>query len=165
MASDEVLALMPDGGLQHRASGFVCPARLGVFERDAAGVRDGGPYCAYSAMSGLYGTVILKPVADTYDPKAVLAPESHAVELVGGTLLAETEQLAGTVAEPVPVTLRTYQTAKLDSLTYRTQLSCAVFGAYVVEAVVEYAYPRDKDEQTGFINAVYSQAAKDLGGP
>ena len=50
----------------HVASGFVCPASIGPFERDAAGENDvqtGSDLCSYAALDGVYGTIVLTPLA------------------------------------------------------------------------------------------------------
>ena len=67
-----------DGAKVHIASGFVCPAMIGHFERDAAGESDADTatdFCAYSALDGVYGTITLTPLNGAYDPKASLAPD------------------------------------------------------------------------------------------
>lgn len=156
--------LRQDGALVHAASGFTCPETLGVFRRDAAGLREGGQYCAYSAVSGIYGTIFLKPIAANYDPKAVLAPEARSIESQGGIAVTETEQPVGAQSAAVTVYLRTYEMARLDALTYRAQLATAAIGAFAVEVEIEYAFPRDKAEQTGFVTAVYGEAIKDMAG-
>lgn len=151
-----------DGALLHTASGFVCPEKIGSFERDAAGRQENGDYCAYSALSGVYGTIVLRPLHNPFDPAAVLAPEFRMVERMGGKMLSETVQPIGSQDAAIPVFLRTYEMARLDTLTYRTQLASAAIGAWTVEVTIEYAHPRDKEEQTGFVTAVYGEAAKDL---
>src|ERR1700748_913595 len=68
----------PAGGKVHAASSFVCPDKIGLFERDAVGERDpstNADFCAYSALDGVYGTITLVPLAGPYDPKTALAPE------------------------------------------------------------------------------------------
>ena len=55
-----------DGAKVHVASGFVCPAKIGAFERDAVGESDpeaGADFCAYAALDGVYGTIRLVSVA------------------------------------------------------------------------------------------------------
>lgn len=160
--AEEGFALRGDGALLHTASGFVCPDKIGPFERDAGGQREDGDYCAYSALSGLYGTIVLKPLPDPYDPVAVLEPACRNVERMGGRILTETVQPVGPETNAIPVYLRTYEMARLDLMAYRTQLASAAVGGWAVEVIVEYAHPRDKDEQTAFVTAVYGEAAKDL---
>jgi len=158
----EGFAPRDDGAVLHTASGFACPEKIGSFERDAAGRRENGDYCAYSALSGVYGTIVLRPLRIPFDPAAVLTPECRMVERMGGKVLSETVQPIGSQDVAIPVFLRTYEMARLDALTYRTQLASSAIGAWTVEVVIEYAHPRDKEEQTGFVTAVYSEAAKDL---
>ena len=60
----------------HVASGFVCPAKIATFERDAVGERDpqaGAVYCAYSKLDGVYGTILLRPLRAPYDARSSLA--------------------------------------------------------------------------------------------
>ncbi|GAA0552230.1 hypothetical protein GCM10008941_35230 [Rhizomicrobium palustre] len=164
-SAEEAFTLREDGAVLHGGSGFVCPAKIGMFERDAFGSREEGDYCAYSALTGLYGTIIVKHRPALYDPPALLAPEFRKVESMGGRAVAETVQPVGPDGAAVPVFLRTYDMAKLDMLTYRTQLASAALGGWAVEAVVEYAYPRDKEDQTAFVTAVYGEAIRDMGAP
>lgn len=151
-----------DGAVLHSASGFACPDKIGLFERDASGRREEGDYCAYSAPSGLYGTVKLRPLPATYDPVALLATEFRKVEGMGGHVITETVQPVGPDGAAVPVFLRTYEMARLDMLTYRTQFASAAIGGWSVEVIVEYAFPRDKEDQTSFVTAVYGEAIKDM---
>lgn len=161
--AEESFLSQDNGAALHELSGFVCPAKIGVFELDAYGKRENGDYCAYSGLSGLYGTVMLHPLPAAYDPAAGLAPEFRKVEGLGGHVVAETVQLVGPGDAPLSVFLRTYDVARLDALTYRTQFASAAAGAWAVDVIVEYAYPRDKEDQTAFITAIYGEAAKDLG--
>ena len=57
-----------DGAKVHKASGFVCPAKIGLFERDAVGDSDPETktdFCAYSVLNGVYGTIKLTPLTGT----------------------------------------------------------------------------------------------------
>ncbi len=155
----------PNGSAVHAASGLVCPARIGAFERDAAGPRDperGADYCAYSAQSGVYGTIIIMPLPATFDPKALLSGEFSVQEGTGGRVLDETIRSLGPAGDAIPVYLRTYETARLESLDYRTLFASAAVGAWAVEVIVEYAWPRDQESETAFLNSVYSAALRDI---
>src|SRR3954462_11769643 len=75
-----------DGAKVH-VSGFVCPQRIGDFERDAVGEYDldrNQDFCAYASCDGVYGTITLQPLNGGYDPKASLAPEFNEQESTGG---------------------------------------------------------------------------------
>lgn len=154
----------PNGTTVHDASGFICPLKIATFERDAAGPRDpehGADYCAYSGLSGVYGTIIIMPLPSTFDPKAMLAGEFAVQEGTGGHVIDETIRPVGPGA--VPVYLRTYETARLESLHYRTLFASAAVGAWAVQVILEYAHPRDKEIQTDFLNSVYSAALREIG--
>ena len=152
----------PDGAVVH-VSGFVCPAKIGSFVRDANGLRDpgtGADYCAYSALSGVYGTVIVMPLPPVFDPRSVLAPEFRIQEGVHGHLVDELFQPVG----PVPVYRRIYETDRLPARQYRTLYACAAVGAWAVVTIVEYSEPGERDAAPVFLNAVYGAAAKALTG-
>jgi hypothetical protein len=154
----------PNGAMVHVPSGFICPLKIGPFERDATGRRDpdrDSDYCAYSALSGVYGTIIITPLGRTFDPKEGLADEFPDS---GGTVVGETVQPVGTPAASLPVYLRTYETARLESLHYRTLFADAAVGAWSVAVIVEFADPRDREAQTAFLNSVYAAALRELGG-
>ncbi len=154
----------PNNTTVHEASGFICPLKIATFERDAAGPRDperGADYCAYSALSGVYGTIIIMPLPATFDPKAILAGEFAVQEGTGGHVIDETVRPVGPAN--LPVYLRTYETARLESLHYRTLFASAAVGAWVVQVILEYAAPRDKEIETDFLNAVYSAAQHEIG--
>jgi hypothetical protein len=60
-----------DDGAKGHVSGFVCPPRIGEFERDAVGEYDPEhhqDFCAYGARDGVYGTITLAPLNGGYDP-------------------------------------------------------------------------------------------------
>jgi len=163
----EVFSGDAGSAMRHEASGFVCPLKIASFERDAVGERTpelGADFCAYSALSGVYGTIVIMPLPKTYDPKAVLAPEFSVQEGTGGRMIDETTVSLGG-KEALPVYLRTYETARLESLHYRMQYASAAVGAWSVQVILEYAYPRDQELETGFLNAAYAQALKDIGNP
>ncbi len=71
----------------HVASGFVCPAAIGSFERDAADENDvetGADVCSYAALDGVYGTIVLAPLTGPYDAPNALAPAFVEQEGTGG---------------------------------------------------------------------------------
>lgn len=169
-ADDDVdgFAEGPNGAVVHSASGFVCPLKVGGFERDAAGQRDpdsNADYCAYSALSGVYGTIIIMPLPASFDPKDTLKGEFAVQEGTGGTVLGETVQTVGAGGAALPVYMRTYETARLESLRYRTLFANAAVGAWSVAVILEYAHPRDSELQTGFLTAVYAAAQRQIGAP
>ena len=152
-----------DGAKVH-ASGFVCPQRIGEFERDAVGEADPerqSDFCAYSALNGVYGTVVLMPVSGAYDPKASLASQFGETETTGGRKLAEnTVALKGL---PLSVYTRTYRTAGAEGMEYRTLFAAAAIRNWGVELTMEYASPRDAQLEEGFVDAVYSAAQREIG--
>ncbi len=150
----------PNGAAIH-VSGFVCRLKIGTFERDATGLRDAGTgadYCAYSALSGIYGTLIIRTLPSPFDPKNVLAPEFRVQEGTDGHLIDEAMQKIAAI----PVYTRIYETARLQSRQYRTLYASAAVGAWSVVAIVEYAHPQDKGLANAFLAAIYGEAAKDL---
>ena len=159
----------PNGAKVHVASGFVCPMQLASFERDAVGESDpeaGAVFCAYSALDGVYGTITLVPLPATYDPKTLLAPEFVVEEGSGGHPVDEKNVPIGPRDAPV-VTLytRAYETAKLETLHYRTLFASAPVGAWAAEVTLEYAEPRDADIAKAYLNAAYLSAVKKLASP
>lgn len=163
----------PGGAAIHAASGYICPAKIGSFERDAVGLNDpetGAVYCTYSALSGVYGTVIVMPLPAVFDPKAVLAGQFRIQESTGGRVLSEEVQAIGQGDGALPVYRRTYETARLESLYYRTLLASAAVGAWTVQTIVEYSATRDPGSKDGavvseFLNEVYGAALRDLAAP
>ncbi|MDE1939937.1 MAG: hypothetical protein KGI68_13030 [Alphaproteobacteria bacterium] len=156
-----------DGAKVHTASGFVCPQQVGHFERDAVGERDpeaGADFCAYSALDGVYGTVTLEPLHGAYDPKAILAPDFVVQEGTGGRMIDESTRSIGAKDAPLSIYTRTYETAKLESLHYRTLFASALLGAWTVQVTIEYADPRDNDAETEFLNAAYRDAMANIAG-
>jgi hypothetical protein len=156
-----------NGAKVDKASGFVCPARIGMFERDAVGDADpetNTDFCAYSAFGGVYGTIRLIPLKGPYDPKASLAADFAEQEGTGGKEISEeTETMPG--AAKLAVYTRTYETAKLEDLHYRALFTGAAFKDWALEATVEYADPRDTPVEQEFLDAVYAEAQSRLGGP
>src|SRR3569832_2339748 len=77
---NDVFSDGPANVIVHAASSFVCPGKIGLFERDAVGERDlsaNADFCAYSALDGVYGTITLVPLAGPYDPKTTLTPKNN----------------------------------------------------------------------------------------
>jgi len=151
----------PANAKVHTASGFVCPGKIGLFERDAAGERDpsaNADFCAYSALEGVYGTITLVPLAGPYDPKTALAAEFVEQEDIGGKRIGEGTVKAGGAS----VYARTYETTSLEDLHYRTLFSASAVGSWAVQVTVEYASPRDDTVKQEFLNAVYAGALKTL---
>ena len=153
-----------DGAKVH-ASGFVCPAKIADFERDAVGVSDvdtGTAFCAYSALDGVYGTVKLTPLSAAYDPKASLEPDFEEQEKTGGKLVDEKTVTVDGKSAPVAVYSRTYQTATLEELHYYAEFTGAAVQNWAVEATIEYASPRNDAEAKAFLDAVYQGAQADV---
>jgi len=151
-----------DGAKVHAASGFVCPAKIGLFERDAVGESDpatGADFCAYSALDGVYGTIKLAPLGGAYDPKASLALDFAEQEGTGGKQIAEAP---ATFGKPLSIFTRTYETSKLEDLHYRVLFAGAQVKTWAVEATIEYADPRDTPVADDFLHAVYEAAPRDI---
>jgi hypothetical protein len=153
-----------DGAKVH-VSGFVCPARIGLFERDAVGEADPeqqSDFCAYSALDGVYGTITLEPLNGGYDPKAAFADDFREQEATGGKRIGE--QTVKVEHTQLSVYTRTYRTSRAESLEYRILFSGAVVKNWVVETTIEYADPRDAKEEAQFLQTVYTAAEKQVGG-
>src|SRR6476646_9597266 len=76
-----------DDGAKVHVSGFVCPQRIGEFERNAVGEAEPQrqeDFCAYSALDSVYGTISLQPLRGGYDPKAEFSDEFREQEATGG---------------------------------------------------------------------------------
>lgn len=156
-----------DGGKLHTASGFVCPAKIGLFERNATGEsnpRTGEDFCAYSALDGVYGTITLKQLDEPYNAKTSLAPGFIEQEDTGGRRIAEGVDMMAVKphAAPLAIYTRTYETAKLEDLHYRILFSGAQFKNWAVEATIEYADPRDLPVESEFLRAVYAAADSEI---
>ena len=146
----------------HEASGFACPQRIGLFERDAVGERDpkaGADFCAYSALDGVYGTIVLTPLSGPYDPKTALVPEFLEQEATGGRMLAERPAKLGGASG---VFTRSYETTSLEDLHYRVLFAASAVGNWAVQVTMEYASPRDDALEQEFLNAVYAEALKKI---
>lgn len=166
---DDPFTDLHDGGKLHIASGFICPAKIGLFERDAAGEADpetGEGFCAYSALDGVYGTITLKELDEPYNAKTSLAPGFIEQEDTGGRRITEGVQMISMKphAAPLAVYTRTYETAKLEDLHYRILFAGAQFKNWAVEATIEYADPRDLSVESEFLRAVYAAADSEIAG-
>ncbi len=155
-----------DGAKVHMASGFVCPAKIDRFGRDAVGISDidtGTDFCAYSALDGVYGTVLLTPLTGAYDFKASRAADFVEQERTVGKQIGEKEVTVDYgKGKTLTVFTRTYQTAKLEELLYYAEFTGAAVNGWAVEATIEYASPRNDAEAKAFLNAVYSEAEADI---
>jgi len=157
----DVFADAPGNAKTHVASGFVCPAKIGIFVRDAVGERDpsaGADFCIYSALDGVYGTITLAPLTGTYDPKNALAPDFEEQEGTGGKMIAEGPLKLG----GAKVYARSYQTSNLESIRYRALFAASAAGPWAVQVTMEYASPRDDGIELDFLNTVYAQAFEKL---
>jgi hypothetical protein len=147
----------------HVASGFVCPTKIGLFERDAVGERDpkaSADFCSYSALDGVYGTIVLAPLNGPYDPKTALVPEFQEQEATGGKVIGENTGKFGGAT----VYTRSYGTSNLGDVHYRVQFAASAVGQWAVQVTMEYASPRDDALKQDFLNAVYDEALHKLGG-
>jgi hypothetical protein len=154
-----------DGGKLHAASGFVCPAMIGAFERDAVGEADpekGADFCAYSALNGVYATIRLVPLDGPYNAQTALAPDFMEQEGTGGMRIADGMAMLAAKPAPLPVYARTYETAKLEGQRYRVLFAGAQFGNWAVETTIEYADPRDTANEDRFLHAVYGTARSEI---
>ncbi len=151
-----------DGAKIHR-SGFVCPQKIGPFERDAAGEADtetNSDFCAYSDIGGVYGTIKLTPLTGNYDPKASLASDFGVQEATGGQRIAE--KAIKLERSPLSIYTRTYSTAHAETLEYRILFAGAALRGWAVEVTVEYADPRDAQTEAEFLHAIYAAAARQI---
>ena len=157
----DVFADAAGGAKVHAASGFVCPAQIGHFFRDAVGERDpstGTDFCAYSALDGVYGTITLVPLKGPYDPKSALAPEFVEQEATGGKMIGEGPAKLGGAG----VYTRKYETTSLEDARYRVLFAASAAGPWAVEVTMEYASPRDDAVEQEFLDTVYAAAFKKL---
>ncbi len=147
----------------HVASGFVCPTKIGLFQRDAVGERDpktSADFCSYSALDGVYGTITLTPLSGPYDPKTALVPEFQEQEATGGKVIGEATGRFGGAS----VYTRSYGTSNLGDMRYRVQFAASAVGQWAVQVTMEYASPRDDAVKQDFLDAVYDEAVHRLGG-
>ena len=162
--NSDPFADLRDGGKLHTASGFICPAKIGLFERDTVGEADpqtGADFCAYSALGGVYGTIKFVLLDGPYNAKTSLAPGFVQEEGTGGKRI--TDGMMALAAKPgsaaIPVYARTYETAKLEGDRYRVLFTGAQFSNWAVETTIEYTDPRDVAVENEFLRAVYAEAA------
>ena len=156
-----------DGAKVHVASRFVCPAKIGPFERDAVGEAEpgtGADFCAYAALDGVYGTIRLVPLHGAYDAKQSMANDFAEQEGAGGKRIDEKNvaMVPESRGSAVALYTRTYETAKLEDLHYRVQFAGAAIANWAVETTVEFAEPRDLPEAQGFLRAVYNSAQREI---
>jgi hypothetical protein len=136
-----------DGAKVHVASGFVCPAKIGLFERDAVGETDpsaGADFCAYSTLDGVYGAIQEGTVG-----KKVAEGDVTVAAVHGGT--------------PLTIYTRTYESAKLEDLHYRVLFAGVAVKNWAVESTIEFAEPRDTPLEKDFFHAVYDAAQTQVG--
>lgn len=159
-----------NGAKKHVASGFICPAKIGAFERDAVGETNpqtGADFCAYSALDGLYGTITLFPLQGVYDAKQSLTDDFAEQLGTGGKEIGEgaVNISVGGNSPTLGVYTRNYETAKLEELHYRVTYTGAAIGNWAVQTTLEYAEPRDTNEMQQFLRAVYAGASAEIGKP
>ena len=162
-SSSDTFSDREDGAKLH-VSGFVCPARIGPFERDAVGEADpekSSDFCAYGARDGVYGTITLTPLAGPYDPRQALAPKFREQEAIGGKRLYETTLKWNGLG----IYTRAYRTSRAEALEYRILFTGAALKNWVVEVTVEYGDPRDAQTEAEFLHAVYQNAQSQIGAP
>lgn len=163
-ADDDFMAAKDNAKL-HVASGYVCQAREGRFERDAVGNTDvelGADFCAYSGLDGAYATVTLSPLRSGYNPKTSLTPQFEEQQATGGRMIGQKTVSFG--EPPLSVYTRQYETSKLENLVYTVEFASAAVRNWVVEVTLEYADPRDTPESKDFLKKVYLQAMAQIGG-
>jgi hypothetical protein len=154
-----------NGAKVHSASGFVCPAKIGAFERDTASESDvetGADACDYAALDGIYGTIKLIPLSGPYSPRDSMAQDFIEQEGTGGKRVGESVLMLGPKTSALPVYARTYRTARAEALEYRILFAGAQIGNWAVEVTVEYADPRDTPAEKAFLSAVYDSARKEI---
>lgn len=167
MAADPVFTDVGAGGKRHSASGFVCPAEIGRFDRDAVGQRNPlahADYCLYSARDGVYGTVVISPLPGSFDPKTLMAHDFIVQEGSGGRMSSEGVVMLGPNHD-LAVYTRTYDAARVEAMRYRVQFTAAAVGAWAVQATVEYADPRDVETRNSFLDAIFASALKQFAAP
>jgi hypothetical protein len=153
-----------DDGAKVHVSGFVCPQRIGEFERDSVGEYDpqkNEDFCAYGALDGVYGTITLAPLNGGYDPKASFADDFRGQEATGGKRLSE--NMVRLNGSPLAIYTRTYRTARAEALEYRIVFAGAAVKNWVVQTTVEYGDPRDTQNEAEFLRAVYAAAERQIG--
>lgn len=148
----------PHDGRIARASGFVCPDRIGPYIRDAAGqsgVSQQKVFCSYYALDGIYGTVRILPLDGSFDGPDLLAGQFSQEAGSGGRVVSQKPLSFTLDGKVLRVFSRTYETSHLENLHYRVRYASAPVRGWVVEVISEYASPRDDATRTIFLNWVY----------
>ncbi len=148
----------PHDGRIARASGFVCPDRIGPYIRDAAGqssVSQKRVFCSYYALDGIYGTVRILPLDGQFDGPGLLAGQFSQEAGSGGRVVAQKNLSFAAAGRVLPVFSRTYETSHLENLHYRVSYASAPIRGWVVEVISEYASPRDDATKTVFLDWVF----------
>jgi hypothetical protein len=163
--ADDDFMTAKDNAKLHVASGYICQAHEGRFERDAVGNVDlalGTDFCAYSGLDGAYATITLSPLRSGYNPKTSLTPQFEEQQATGGRMIGQKTVSFG--EPPLSVYTRQYETSKLENLVYTVEFASAAVRNWVVEVTLEYADPRDTPESKDFLKKVYLQAMTQIGG-
>jgi hypothetical protein len=163
--ADDDFMTAKDNAKLHVASGYICQAHEGRFERDAVGNVDlalGTDFCAYSGLDGAYATITLSPLRSGYNPKTSLTPQFEEQQATGGRMIGQKTVSFG--EPPLSVYTRQYETSKLENLVYTVEFTSAAVRNWVVEVTLEYADPRDTPESKDFLKKVYLQAMTQIGG-
>ena len=159
----DIFADGKDDAKVHVASGFVCPHKIGLFERDAVGnsdIENGADFCSYAALDGVYGIVTITKLNGGYDPKVSLASDFTEQEGIGSKKVAETT--IKLKQSPLAIYTRTYQTSTLEDLRYLILFTGASVDGWSVETAIEYADPRDTPGAMAFLHAIYSSAPSQI---
>jgi hypothetical protein len=155
----------PHDGRIARASGFVCPDRVGPYIRDAAGqsaLSQKRVFCSYYALDGIYGTVRILPLAGKFDGPGLLAGQFSQEAGSGGRVVAQKTRSFPAASGELRVFTRTYETSHLENLHYRVSYASAPALGWVVEVISEYASPRDDATKKVFLNWVYGPGLTSL---
>ena len=148
----------PHDGRIARASGFVCPDRVGPYIRDAAGqtgVSQKKVFCSYYALDGIYGTVRILPLHGQFDGPGLLAGQFSQEAGSGGKVVAQKTFSFSAAGRMLSMFSRTYENSHLENLHYRVNYASAPVRGWVVEVISEYASPRDDATRTVFLDWVY----------
>jgi hypothetical protein len=148
----------PHDGRIARASGFVCPDRVGPYIRDAAGqsgMSEKRVFCSYYALDGIYGTVRILPLKGKFDGPGLLAGQFSQEAGSGGRVVDQKTRSFHAASGLLRVFTRTYETSHLENLHYRVSYASAPALGWVVEVISEYASPRDDATKAVFLNWVY----------
>ncbi|HVZ91854.1 MAG TPA: hypothetical protein VG843_09395 [Rhizomicrobium sp.] len=121
--------------------------------------KSGADYCAYSALDGIYGSVVIAPVSGPYNPKAALTQDFIEQEGEGGRKISEGVTKFGGAPG---VYTRAYETATIEDAHYRVIFTASAIGQWAIQATVEYASPRDDTLKKIFLDAVYARALREF---